>query len=172
MLDDSQPKSEIYALLDPRTARARYIGKARDARKRLASHFRDSRRKNSPVHVWIRELSTLGLKPLMLVILREVGDWASAEREIIAKLRVAGYDLLNVAAGGNEPYCSPVVRAQNGRKVAAMRASYTPEQLAIYRLKKRVGENLKRGWINDEARAKLREAAVMCPELFACFAEA
>ena len=55
-------KVEIYALLCPNTKDVRYIGKANDSEKRLKSHIRDSRRRNTPVYCWIKKLLLILLK--------------------------------------------------------------------------------------------------------------
>lgn len=106
--------AEIYALLDPVTGETRYIGKANDARKRLATHLRDSRRRDTPVYRWIRKLASNGMIPA-LTVLCATDDWQQAEKNEIAKARAAGFRLLNVAEGGNEPFCPLSVRQANGR---------------------------------------------------------
>ncbi len=42
-------------------------------------------------------------------------DWQSVERLAISDARASGVRLLNVADGGDEPYCSKEVRAANAR---------------------------------------------------------
>jgi hypothetical protein len=51
--------AEIYGLLDPRDGKLRYIGKAVCAAKRLKSHLRDARKRDTPVYRWINELGGL-----------------------------------------------------------------------------------------------------------------
>ena len=115
----------IYALVDPRDQSVRYIGKANDPAKRLASHMRDSTRRDTPVYRWIRKLAALGMSPTMEVIVTcSVEDWPAMERRAIATLRAAGARLLNVAEGGDEPYCSPEVRKQNARVMNSSRPVY------------------------------------------------
>jgi hypothetical protein len=50
-------------LRDPATNEVRYIGKANDSMKRLKTHIRDSRRRNTPVYSWIKKLASKGLVP-------------------------------------------------------------------------------------------------------------
>ena len=110
---------EIYSLSDPRTCQVKYIGKANDSNKRLASHIRDSRRRNTPVYIWIRELIECGLKPILQVVnITSELEWPVKETEIISEYRSLGVDLLNVSKGGNQPFCSKEQRAINGRIVA------------------------------------------------------
>lgn len=106
---------QIYALTCPETGAIRYIGKARVASDRLKRHLSDAKRKRTPVQCWIDSLANRGLMPV-LNILAECEDWVTAERHAIAYARSMGLKLLNLADGGNEPYCSPEVRAANGRK--------------------------------------------------------
>lgn len=113
---------EIYALLDPRDNSLRYIGKANCSRKRLASHLRDMNSRDTPVYRWMRKLNSLGHRPVVeVLVVCSDEDWKSVERRAIQKAREAGVRLLNVADGGDEPYCSPDVRAANGRKAAQSR---------------------------------------------------
>ena len=107
----------IYTLSDPDTGEVRYVGKANNAENRLKSHLRDSLTRKSPLYSWVRKLTAKGKSPTMQVlrVVDEV-DWCEAEREAIACYRIAG-GLLNIADGGEEPYCSPEVRSANGTKM-------------------------------------------------------
>lgn len=122
--------SHIYALTDPQSGEIRYIGKANDPQKRLAGHLRDAARRRTPVYDWILSLRKNGLAP-GIVVLRQVSDWKTAEREEIAKYRAAGVRLLNLADGGDEPACSVETRQANGRKVAASRHKYVHRCLVL-----------------------------------------
>jgi hypothetical protein len=159
---------EIYALCDPSTGAIRYVGKANNSRKRFAQHLRDCRRRNSPVHVWLRKLAASGLTP-SLRILALTFDWRKSERELIAVLRARGEALLNVAEGGDQPYCSPEQRAINGRKLAAAIHS-DPVRRRVWEIKRAVSSALREGYISNASRAKLRTAALKRPDLFAAFA--
>jgi hypothetical protein len=109
---------EIYALCDPSTMEIRYVGKANNAAKRLASHMRASRDRKTPVYAWIRKHGTPALKVLLVC---EDEHWCDYERRIIAGFRDSGVRLLNVADGGDEPKCSLETRRNNGRIVAKLR---------------------------------------------------
>ena len=95
--------ASIYALFDPKDGSVIYIGKANDPAARLASHMRDSRRRDTPIYRWIRENG----KPGMVVLKRDCEDWKSEERRLIAEARSMGQAHLNVAAGGDEPCPTP-----------------------------------------------------------------
>ena len=156
---------EIYALHDPRDGVVRYIGKAKDAQKRLRSHLAEKRREY-PVYLWIRELASLGLRPSLAVLVQcNDGSWKEHEREHIARERKTNPQLLNLAAGGDQPECPTSVRAANGRRNAAARVS-TPRKAKIWALKRWAGSYLKSGKATDKLKAAMRYAAQKRPELF------
>lgn len=101
----------IYGLFDA-NGELRYIGKANDPKKRLASHMRDARRRDTPVYRWIRKNGA----PILEVLEDNCEDWKASERRLIAEARSRGDKLLNVADGGDEPLCPIEVRRENGRK--------------------------------------------------------
>lgn len=161
---------DIYALTDPRTGEDRYIGKANDAAKRLKSHIRDARRRDTPVYRWIRKLGDLGLAPGVRVLGKvRVQDWPRTEALFIEKAKRQGVRLLNVAAGGDEPFCPTEVRAANGRRVAEA-IHRDPFAKKVWKLKQSIGLNLKQGYVSNAARARLRQAAIDCPALFGAYA--
>lgn len=135
----SNPVS-IYGLIDPRSGLIRYIGKANDPAKRFASHVRDSARRSTPVYAWFRKLAGLGLQPEMLV-LSECSDWEAEERRLIAVARSKGYALLNVAEGGDQPYCPHEVLVANGFKSAKAREGDVVKR-TIHRFMKKAGSTL------------------------------
>lgn len=73
----------IYGLIDPTTSQIRYIGRAKDPRKRFLEHMKD--KTDCEKSVWIRTLRTFNLTP-MLVILEETTEAAAplAEKQWIA----------------------------------------------------------------------------------------
>ena len=110
-------RTEIYGLYDPNTNELRYIGKANDSKKRLASHIRDARRRDYPVYRWINKLLSNRQFPVMKVLLVTDSErWKEDEKRIIKETRESGVKLLNVAEGGDAPYCSRETRAANGKK--------------------------------------------------------
>ena len=110
---------EIYELIDPRDQSVRYIGKANNSQDRLKSHLRDDRRRDTPVYRWIRKLASMGLTPQIKVVsLIPNDEWNHEEKRIIFEARLTHPKILNVADGGNEPFCSIETRRENGRLLA------------------------------------------------------
>lgn len=160
----------IYGLYDPRDGSLRYIGKANDPIVRMKGHIRDAQRRKTPVYSWISKLISDGLCPEMRVIcVCPSGDWQAREKEEIASARERGERLLNLADGGDEPYCPAEVRAKNGRKVAKMRVA-TDYKSRVYVLKREMGRLLKEGSVSEKNKQKLRLAAQKAPHLFGCYA--
>ena len=93
----------IYAPVDPRDGRIRYVGKAVDLKRRLQNHFcpaalaKDCHRTR-----WLRVLREEGMLPAVRVLevvqVRDALD--EAECRWIAALRAGGCDLTNTTAGG------------------------------------------------------------------------
>jgi hypothetical protein len=120
--DLADKRVEIYALIDPRDNALRYIGKANCSRKRLASHLRDMHVRNTPVYRWMRKLNGLGLRPSVEVLVScPQNEWQGVEKRAIQFAKDSGARLLNVAEGGDEPYCSPEVRSANAKAMNRLR---------------------------------------------------
>lgn len=160
--------AEIYALLEPDTGDIRYIGKANDSLKRFKRHMRDRVRRDYPLYRWINKLVREGREPDMIV-LEVTEDWRSAERRLIEVSRARGCRLLNVAEGGDDPYCSPEQRSENGKRlVASLRSD--PLLAYVRQVKQRFAQALKKDEVSNAARAKLRSAAAKRPDLFGLWA--
>ncbi len=155
-------KAEIYALCDPETGEVRYIGKSSDSHHRFKSHMRETRR-DYPLYRWINKLRKSGLCP-KLKILFETDDWEISEKLTIEKYRQSGR-LLNVAEGGDQPYCSLETRQKNGKIRAIARVS-TPEKARLWEIKQQLGILLKQGYVSEKTKEKMRYAATRKPELF------
>lgn len=111
----------IYGLKDPGSGEIRYIGKAKDATRRLKTHVSESERRHRPINNWVSKLVRSGNLPVMVVIKEtNAANWEKDERDEIAKHRLA-CDLLNLADGGAGPSMSPKQRAKNGIKAAKTR---------------------------------------------------
>lgn len=160
--------SEIYALCCPETGVVRYIGKANNSAARLKSHLRDARRRDTPVYRWIRKLAEGGRRPALTILASDCRDWKTEEREQIQKHRLLG-KLLNVADGGDEPFCSYDTRAANGRN-AALGIHSNPRNQRIWYLKKELGLALKNGYLSERAKANMRLAAQIAPQTFGSWA--
>ena len=104
--------TNIYGLYDERklvdgdldSIRYRYVGKSDHPLDRLKEHIHNALHKGVkyPVYDWIRKLDKEGVRPQMLILHDDVPmeSWQREERSMIATLRAAGHDLLNVAEGG------------------------------------------------------------------------
>jgi hypothetical protein len=156
----------IYGLHHPETGELRYVGKANHVQKRLKSHLRDARRRNTPLYCWMRTLSA----PPRIEVLEEVedADWKEAERRLVALHRSSGR-LLNLADGGDEPMCPVEVRAENGRKNAKA-IQDDPIRKQLWLVKKQLGQALRRGHVSDHAKQKMRAAAAKYPQYFGAWA--
>ena len=89
----------IYALIDPRNNRVRYIGKSDDLEDRVYEHFKPSKLKlNDRKAAWLRLLLSMDMKPEVKV-LEELThkQWKSSERYWINFYKDC--DLLNMKAG-------------------------------------------------------------------------
>jgi hypothetical protein len=154
----------IYLIRDE-TGLPRYVGKARDPIKRLASHYRDARRRKTPLCAWLCKCAADRVTPTIETLeVCALEEWPARERAWIAHFRALG-PMLNLADGGNEPGCNPATRAANGAMVAKIRQS-TPLKLKIWSLNKSMAEGLKAGLASDYAKTLLRAAATKRPDLF------
>lgn len=92
----------IYSLTCPISGEVKYIGKADDVKRRLRQHVYQSKKSDGRKNVWIRELLSEGLKPIMGV-LDEVSydDWGYWEDYWINQSKIWGFDLLNKMGGGH-----------------------------------------------------------------------
>ena len=166
--------SDIYGLYDPRDGQLRYIGKADCAHRRLKTHLRASSVKRAtPVYAWIRELREIGLVPSMQ-ILERAADWCEAERRLIRQARAQGDSILNLALGGDQPYCPIEVARANGKKNAGRNAialHSDAERKSLWRSKRSLGIALKKGWATEETKEKMRYCARKRPELFGEWAD-
>jgi len=150
----------IYGLYD-RNGNLRYIGKANNPDKRLASHMRDARRRRTPLYDWINKHG----KPEMRVIESGCKDWREAEKRLIGEARSRGDMLLNVASGGDEPHCPADVRKANGSKLAnAVRLD--PKMKFMREAKRTLTQAVNKGWADDNLRFKMRLLAAKMPDVF------
>ena len=157
---------EIYSLCCPVSGAVRYIGKANDTKKRLKSHIRDSKTRNTRVYQWIRSLAKDGLMPVAKVIMVSDSEkWQEHERELISKERENGADLLNMAEGGDQPLCSVETRRENAVKLNHKFAT-DPKARRIREIKRALGDALRRGYLNEKTKANMRLAAAKSPRIF------
>lgn len=152
----------IYGLFDASGA-LRYIGKANDPKARLRGHMREATngRRRTPLYDWLRKH---GL-PAMQILEADCADWQASEKRLIAEARTRGDKLLNLADGGNEPFCSIAVRSANGRNlVERLRADKNLH--ALWFAKRTLGWALRRGQLLNCTREKMRLLAVKLPSMF------
>lgn len=160
IIDREKALPSIYGLLDA-DGEIRYIGKANVPLARLKTHMLDAPRRDTPVYRWIREI---GL-PRMVIIAENVEDWESVERSLIAEHRAKGCRLLNVADGGEQPFCPSEVRASNGRAVS--RAIHSdPARKRVWEIKHAISIAMRDGFVTDVMKDKMRMIAAKRPDLF------
>jgi hypothetical protein len=81
----------IYALIDPRDERVRYVGESKSPRQRFGLHCAQPQRST---RAWMRDLRRHGLRPILRVL-----DGPETEHQWIERLRPD----LNVAPGNGAP---------------------------------------------------------------------
>jgi hypothetical protein len=152
---------EIYGLFHPETKELRYIGKAKCSKRRLKSHLRDAKRRNTPVYCWINKLASQGKTPECRVLISVSEEfWKSAEIFAIETARTEGFRLLNVAFGGDEPHCSTEVRRANGIKTVRTRDKEKTRKMTF------LSGALRSGHVLENTKQKMRDI----PELMKTFA--
>jgi hypothetical protein len=119
---DQRP-CEIYTLSDPDTGQVRYVGRSRNARRRLYDHVAKARStgRTARVYCWIRSLLARGVLPMVEVVeVCPADQWAERERFWITSLRASGVDLTNLNDGGYGPWdVHPETRARLSAATAA-----------------------------------------------------
>lgn len=156
---------EIYEILDPRDGAVRYIGKANDARKRFAGHMRETRRR-TPLYDWMAKMRKAGLTPSYRVaVVCAPEDWAECEIKAIAAARASGAKLLNLADGGNEPYCSIEQRSINAKQLNAKRKA-DPAAEFLHYARRTLAQAAKDGRLSERAKGMMRQCIQKRPDLF------
>lgn len=91
----------IYGLLDPRTGLVRYVGKARNPKRRLTEHWKRWRRaKPSHKNNWLNVLHALDIKPRVVILHRSTTEtWQRDEAAFIAEYRAYKQGLTNATDG-------------------------------------------------------------------------
>ena len=164
----TEPRFEIYALVDPLTDEIRYVGKSKDASKRFKGHMRDRLRRDYPVYRWINKLAGRGLFPTVRVI-EVCADWEEAERRLIAVSRARGDRLLNVAAGGVDIPNTPDCKRHNGERLSKW--VHDPKRKRLMQYKRYLSTALKSGHIANRTRTIMRELACKRPDIFGSWAD-
>ncbi|HKR01468.1 MAG TPA: GIY-YIG nuclease family protein [Pyrinomonadaceae bacterium] len=124
----------IYALIDPRDGKIRYVGKAKDLKRRIWNHTVPSKlsgtchRQN-----WLRQLRSEKLKPAVQILetLPENSDWTQVERKWIRELRAKGFDLVNTTEGGEGGATMTgrkrIISAETRARISASRKGICPK---------------------------------------------
>lgn len=85
----------IYCLVDPRTSKIRYVGQTVNPKTRLSGHWAIACG-SAIMRVWIRELKSINVKPMLVVLEETTGFYAfKMEHKWIEAFRNAGAPLLN-----------------------------------------------------------------------------
>lgn len=91
----------IYALIDPITKEARYVGKTTNPAYRLKQHIRNSNNERSHKWNWIKGLKAISMKPEILILETcPESEWENAEMFWISYLKLLGSRLTNMDSGG------------------------------------------------------------------------
>jgi hypothetical protein len=94
--------TNIYVLIDPRTNKIRYVGKANNVNQRYAAHLNRARKHQIHKKNWIEQLKHEGLKPIIEVIdIVPIEDWVFWETYWISQIKTWGFDLINYTSGGD-----------------------------------------------------------------------
>jgi hypothetical protein len=130
-VSDKAETTYIYALKDPRTGHARYVGSTTQPEARLRSHHTSANAEDrNETRRWLGELRNLGLRAEMAIL--ETTTSASrvdAENHWIGKLRAAGELLSNMRPAGRCKQSTPQRTVKSGVRVAVDIAPVTQYQL-------------------------------------------
>lgn len=122
----------IYGLLDPRTQECRYVGKAKNAQKRLKEHFgKRALQRHTHFTQWIKSLKNKGLFP-DIVILEETNsvNWKEAEIFWIGYMKFLGAKLTNGTSGGQGGDLSVEAREKQATALRGRKRILSPEHRA------------------------------------------
>lgn len=107
----------IYVLIDPRDLEIRYVGKTNNPKERMRAHISPHvyMRHNNRKCIWTEELKSLGLRPIMQVLLQ-----CSEEDSVLWEYKFytlfkTGCDLLNSATIHKETHQLELFGSYHGR---------------------------------------------------------
>lgn len=148
----------IYALIDPRDGRCRYVGKTKnDLEKRLRGHINDAKRRPGEIarFRWINALAKSGVVPLIKTLeVVSPDDWQAAEQMWIHEMRARFPGLLNGTDGGDGIHGYQHSMAARRKIAEAHKAlnSNIEHRLAT-------SASVKAAFATDRGQAALKEAA-------------
>jgi hypothetical protein len=161
----------IYKLTDPRCGSIRYIGKTNsELSDRLKVHIHQSKIAKKPTHkeAWIKQLLSLGLRPISeLVCLVSEDDWREEEVMQIKTHREQGHKLTNLTDGGDgagalkhsEEFKASLSERMKGNKYGEGR-KWTPEQREKMKNRK-VWNKGKKGTVRHTEQHKEKMSKIM-----------
>jgi len=116
-----QDEVTIYALCDPASGEARYVGKTRyTTERRLTYHMSAARHSKTASARWLMTLKVNGFRP-SVAELEKVdvnADWQSREIFWIAHFRQMGARLLNLTDGGEGQHGRKIEGTDHARKIS------------------------------------------------------
>lgn len=137
----------IYALLDPRDQKIRYIGQTiTTLNQRFRKHLCDCKSRNNHVSCWLKSLLNVNLKPAILQI-EECDNLNLDDKEIfyIDKYKQEGFDLTNCSLGGQT---RRIFSEETKRKISEALKGKTQS----LETRQKRSESLKETWKNPELR--------------------
>lgn len=119
--------TNIYILIDPKSEKVRYVGKANNVTQRYRAHLNRARKHQQHKKNWIDSLKKDGLKPIIEIIdVVPIDEWIFWETYWISQFKTWGFDLINYTNGGDGCTFSNQTsfKGDNAKKVVAYGVDY------------------------------------------------
>jgi hypothetical protein len=147
----------IYALIDPRTKKVRYVGCTNDLDRRLWEHLNNPPSSRPQIQKWLLELDEAQLAIVHVVLDKTDREDHAEEQRWIKHYQALGEADLNYSIGGGH-LVTPATRAkQSASAVEAWkyrrRLGQTNEIERSAAFRKRCSENMVRQWAERKARS-------------------
>ena len=145
----------IYGLIDPRTRECRYVGKSKNAPKRLKEHL-GMRALQQQTHLskWIKSLKNKDLSPNIIILEQTDADnWKEAEIFWVGYMKFLGAKLTNGTSGGEGGDLSAEARKRQADALRGRKRVFSSEHRAKIATVNRARARDK-AWL-----AKIKEAA-------------